>query len=203
MQPHQKRGLVIAAIGLITMLSGGFAASDFRYRIAPGRFLVNPMNITATADESRIVVGSMFTKLHVFDADGRLQAAWQLPTAAGAFRLALANGERILVATRETGMLLEYDFAGELLSERQDREAYERIGPEHELGFTAPTGTQYLIEDGRVLRATSERQIVIVNGFASHEAITYRMIAMGICLFFGVLMLIGGFVSTGRPRSAD
>ena len=120
-----------------------------------------------------------------------------------AFRLALANGERILVATRETGLLLEYDFAGELLSEREDSEAYERIGPDHELGFTAPSGTQYLIEDGRVLRATSERQTVIVNGFASHEAITYRMVAMGLCLFFGVLMLIGGFVTTGRPRSAD
>ncbi len=203
MQPHQKRGIVIAAIGLIAMLSGGITASDFRYRIAPSRFLVNPMNISATADGSRIVVGSMFTKLHVFDADGRLQAAWQLPTDAGAFRLALAKGERILVATRETGFLLEYDFAGELLSEREDSQAYERIGPDHELGFTAPSGTRYLIKDGRVLRATSERTSVVVNGFASHEAITYRMIAMGLCLFFGVLMLIGGFVSTGRPRSAD
>jgi hypothetical protein len=203
MQPHQKRGLVIASIGLITMLAGGLAASDFRHRIAPGRFMVNPMNITATADESRIVVGSMFSKLHVFDADGRLMAAWQLPTEGGAFRVALAKGERIRVATRETGLLLEYDFAGELLSEREDSEAYERIGPDHELGFTAASGTQYLLEDGLVVRATSEQQTVLVNGFASHEAITVRMIVMGISLFVGVLMLVGGFVSTGRPPRAD
>ena len=201
MQPHQKRGILIAAIGLIAMLVGGVAASDFRHRIAPSRFLVKPMNITATADGSRIVVGSMFSKLHVLDADGRLQAAWQLPTDGGAFRVALAGDDRIRVATRETGLLLEYDFAGELLTEREDAEAYERIGPDHEFGFTAASGTQYLLDDGRVLRATSDRQTVLVNGFASHEAITFRMIGMGLLLFLGVLTLVGGFVATGRPRS--
>jgi hypothetical protein len=202
MQPHQKRGVLIAAMGLVVMLAGGFTASDFRYRIAPSRFLVQPMNIATTPDELQIVVGSMFSKLHVLDPEGRIQAAWQLPTDGGPFRVALAADDRIRVATLETGLLLEYDFAGELIEEREDAEAYERFGPEHEHGFTAPSGTQYLLEDGHVLRATSESQTILLNGFANHEAITLRVIGMGLALFLGVLMLVGGFVTTGRPRDA-
>ena len=201
MQAHQKRGLAISALGLTMMLLGGFSTAKFRYQIAPSRFIVNPMNIETNVDESRIVVGSMFAKVHVLDAEGRPQAHWQIPTEGGRFRLSLASDDRIHVGTRETGLLLEYDFSGELLSESEDSEAYERIGPEHELGFTAASGTQYLLEEGQIVRARGEVETVLVDGFANHEAITLRMIGMGLSLFVGVLLVVGGFVSTGKPQT--
>lgn len=201
MQSHQKRGIALAALGLAAMLLGGVSAANFRYRIAPARFMVNPMNIATSADESRIVVGSMYAKLHVLDSNGRPQVHWRIPTEGGPFRFVLADDEHIRVAPRETGMLLVYDFAGELLDEREDPAAYERIGPDHETGFTAASGVQYLIDGGRILRAGPEAETVLVDGFVSHEAITLRMIGMGVALFGGALLLVGGFISTGKPAS--
>lgn len=202
MQAHQKGGLLLSAIGLAAMLWGGLATADFRQRIAPGRFIVEPMNVVATPDGSRIVLGSMFVKLNVLDARGRIQAAWTLPTEGGPFRIELVGEEEIRVAPRETGMLHEYDLTGKLLREREDADAFERIGPDHEHGFTTPSGTQYLIEGGRVLRASSEQETVVVEGFASHSDITTRMISMGLALYLGVGLLVGGMVMTGRRRPA-
>jgi hypothetical protein len=193
---------LISALGLALMAAGGLTTAEFRYRIAPSRFLVQPMNVVATLDESHVIVGSMFAKLNVFDRNGRVQHAWQLPTDGGAFRIALAADDRVQVATEKTGRLLEYDLTGTLLEEREDAAAYARIGDAHELGFTASSGNQYLIDGGRILRSGPDADEVLVNGFADHAAITLRMILMGAGLFLGVILLIGGFVSTGRRGSA-
>jgi hypothetical protein len=203
MQAHQKRGLAISAIGLTAMLLGGVSAADFRYRIAPGRFMVAPMNIVTNADESRIVVGSMWAKVHVLDANGRPQARWQLPRQGDPFRIALPSDDRIQVATQQDGLLLEYDMAGELLTESADLEAYQRIGPANEREFTAASGARYWLDGGRILRSQAGAETVLVDGFASHQAITLRLIGMALALFGGAFMLVAGFVSTGRARGAD
>lgn len=201
MQPHQKRGLLISALGLICMLAGGVSVADFRYRIAPARFLVEPMNLVVTPDEANIVVGSRFEKLQVFEPNGRTRSTWALPTDGGPFRLALPADDRIQVATAKNGLLLEYDLGGELISERADAGAYERLGPEHERAFTTPSGTRYRLDGGRLIRDGSGAEEVLVNGFATHGTMTRHMIVMGLSMLVGVLMLIGGFISTGRRAS--
>lgn len=201
MEAHQKRGLALSALGLALLLGGGSSAADIRYRLSPARFVVKPMALAVSPDESRIFVGSSSVMLHVVAADGRIEAEWMLPTEGGAFRLEAADDGRIRVATSKTGLVVEYALDGTELSRSEDTAAFESFEPPSAEGIVAPSGNRYAIADGTVVRVTPQGHEVIVNGFASHHAMTGQLALAGLSLFGGVLLVIAGIVATGRPAT--
>ena len=202
MEAHQKRGLALSALGLALLLAGGSSAADIRYRLSPARFVVKPMALAISPDESRIFVGASSVMLHVVDTTGRIETDWKLPTEGGAFRLKVGGDGRIRVATSKTGLVIEYALDGTELSRAEDAEAFERFGALPAEGIAAPSGNRYAIEGGTVVRVTPQGREVVVNGFASHHAMTGQLARAGLCLFGGVALVIAGIVGTGRRATA-
>ncbi len=202
MSTRRIRGLIIAGIGLALILVGGVTTAEFRYRLSPTRLVIEPNNLLVTDDEQHIVVGSGKGKVQVYGPERRVSASWTLVDAGQPFRLALADG-RIQVATLDGTMLRERDLDGELVRETEDAGAYERIGGANERAYTTPAGVRFRIEEGRILRTGPDgRDEIMVDGFADHSAMTAQMVVMGVCMFAGAGLLIGGFLSTGRRAVA-
>ena len=201
MEAHQKRGVALSALGLALLLGGGSSAADIRYRLSPARFIVNPMALAVAPDESRIFLGSSSVMLHAIDASGRIENDWQLPTDGGPFRVAVGTDGRVRVATAATGLVLEYAADGTELARTEDSGAFESFQAVPADGVAAESGNRYAIEAGALVRITPQGREVVVNGFASHRAMTAQLALAGVCLFGGVVLVITGIVATGRRAS--
>lgn len=204
METRRIRGLAVAGIGLVLIVAGGIQTAQFRYRLSPTRLVIEPNNLLVTADEQNVVVGSGQGKVQVYGPEGRVSAAWRLPDASAPFRMAL-EGDRVQVAIADDPTLRVHGLDGELLSEVDDAGAYARIGEANERAYTTPAGVRYRIDEGRILRTASDGgEVVLVDGFADHSAMTGQMVWMGACMFAGAGLLIVGFLSTGRrARTRD
>lgn len=202
--PTRRRslGLAVSAAGLLTLTLGGLLAADLRSRLGPSRLLIAPHAIAVTPDGTVVVGSPPFSEVHVYGPSGRPLRKWRVPADGGAFRLALAAADRLLVAPARTGTQLEYTLEGELIATIDDAEAYERIGAGHELSFTSLAGARYAIEGGQIVRSEAGQRRVLVDGFASHAQLTLQMARVVAVLLVGVIALIGGVLMTATRKPA-
>lgn len=193
-------GLAIAAAGLLALLLGGMRAAELRSRLQPNRLLVAPRALVMTPDGSVLVGSPPLSKVHVFAADGRPLRSWRLATEGVAFRLALAAPDRLQVAPAGSEALLEYSLQGEALGQREDPEAWQRIGGANELRLATGTGAVYTIEGGQLSRSEAGQRRLLANGFASMTELVLRIGTSVALLLGGALGLLAGFLLTARRR---
>jgi hypothetical protein len=159
---------------------------------------VGPSAVLATPDGRVVVASRTFSKLHVYDPDGRPLRAWELPTGGAPFRVSLTGDGRLAVAPESSGTLLEFDLEGALLATREREAGLAELGGDDPLRFQGADGALYRIEAGRVLRSADGAERVIANGFASHATLTLALARVALLLIAGSASLLGGVLLTAR-----
>lgn len=140
--PNSSRrvlALALAAAGLLSLVLGAWASSQFRSVAKGAPFLDAPMSLAAGPDGT-LFVGVDGKRVHAYSPRGDLLRAWQVETDGARFRVAVTAAGTLVVAPDEGRPRLTYDLEGTLLAKAPDPDAFRRIGPAHDARLEMPSG---------------------------------------------------------------
>ncbi len=196
------RAVLLGGFSALALVVGGLGASQLRHAIAAGPMLSSPHGIVVD-DTGRIFCGVRASDVFVYDAKGTLVGAWTVPDAVGDLRLALAPEDRLEVASRGGGRLHVYGREGGLVETREDPDAFERIGPEHDHTHRRADGTVHALRDGALLRLAPAPETVLVAAlrWPLSAVASYPLLLVPL-LLFGAGGILYSAILTGRAREA-
>ncbi|MHC4713418.1 MAG: NHL repeat-containing protein [Planctomycetota bacterium] len=150
---RRLRKLVLRTVAVILVLLGsaGWFGGFFAHSLEPDYVDRNTqlplgwLEGVAVDNHGRIYCGLQFySRIQVYDADGRFLRGWFLDAAGGVFRLRISKSGQLEVATVRNDMLYTYNADGELVEKRtQAGHLYGEFGAESEYLATGPDGAEY------------------------------------------------------------
>jgi len=193
------------AIGICALGVAGVGAAQYRLALARAPLLHGARGLVVDSS-GRLYCGVASSRVHVYDAEGRIVRVWPVESDGGRFRLRLAEGSPtavVEVATERTGLLLAYDQQGEVVSRVEDPTAFERFGEANDRSFTSPSGTTWAFEGSALVR----REAAVTRVVVPPIPVPLRWFAgapwLLVALFLvGPIGIFGGLVQRGRiaPR---
>jgi hypothetical protein len=202
-----KRSLIwpaLLVLSLVSMVFGGYAASQFRIHSARGPLLTEPSALAVGAD-GRIYCAAGLDRVFGYSLEGKVVAAWSVPGAGSPLRLHVSGKDRIEIARRDDPEVLVYDADGRQLGSRREPGAYARFEGE----AIRPDGARFEIREGAIVRTDVDPPETFVAAlpwplvwFGRIPILIVPFLALGPPgVIVAVALAAGGFRS-GRERAA-
>lgn len=182
---RRRLGLLASATGLVLLLLGGYEAAGLRARLSPSSLLIGAQSVVASVD-GRVFVGSNLSRVHVYSAEGKPLYGFEVEGTD--FELLVEGADRLRIA-RSDGTSGFVNLQG------------EPIPASPPVASPPPADTGLRIDGGDVVRITDGARRVLVRGYSSHDHMLFHTLAVGVALFAGGLLLVGGMLATGRRSS--
>ena len=150
---------LIAAVGLFGWVAGLLAASGaFSWVSKSFEFPLGSLVGVAVDRHGQIYCGAQFYgRVQKYAADGTFLTGWFVDASAGAFRLRVNADGEVEVATARNDAYYRFSQFGELISQKQDGEAYGNFGKKGERLWTTADGTVFEIDRSRLFPSISRR----------------------------------------------
>lgn len=178
--------MLVSLAGLCLLVFGAREAASLRARLTPASLLIGAQS-AVEAPDGTLFVGSDLARVHVYTRDGLPVRGFEVPI--DRFALRLAPPDRLWLVP-ETGAPLAFDLEGNPV------ETGAAASPPPD-----PAGAALRIRDGDVVEGDAGSTRVRVHGYETHMDMLVHTLAVGLALFSGGALLLGGMVATGRRRS--
>jgi len=143
-----RNGLLVASTALL--IAAGLATSDYRKATAFGPLFVDPFSLAVDA-AGNLYCGVEFERVHKYSPDRKIIGAWSVDASLRPFRLRVAEGSTIEVATSD-GKLIRFENTGKTISSQDAAAAFEDFGSANDAEVRTAAGIVYSIEAGSVVR---------------------------------------------------
>ena len=141
-------GLLFVVTGLTSFLQTGSSTAEKSLTTAFG---------IAVDSRGRVYTGIIAdSAVQVYAPDGAFERIIPIAAQRGVFRLRIAEGDVLEVATVRNNMLYRFDAGGELIQSERSEDAYEEFGAANEGVAVGASGTRYVLEGRAITKVAAD-----------------------------------------------
>lgn len=141
-------GLMFVVSGLTSFVQTGGSTAEKSLTTAFG---------IAVDSHGRVYVGIVGNSIvQVYAPDGTFERTIPIAAQNGIFRLRVAEGDVLEVATVRNEMLHRFDADGRLLHSQRSKSAYEEFGSATEGTVVSASGTRYVLRDRAIIQVGAD-----------------------------------------------
>lgn len=141
-------GLIFVVTGLASFLQTGESTAEKSLTTAFG---------IAVDSHGRMYTGIVgHSAVQVYAPNGAFERITPIAAQQGVFRLRIAEGDVLEVATVRNAMLYRFDAGGELIQSERSEDAYEEFGAANEGVAVDTSGTRYVLGDRAITKVTAD-----------------------------------------------
>ena len=206
MSTHRSRwpAFAVLGLGLVLLLLGSWSGAQYRYSTLFSPFFFSPSGM-AFSPEGAVLVGVQDSRIHAYRDDGIFVRGWGLSPLGGAIRLRTHGMESVEIARQGDDTVSRYDYRGGLIETREDPDAFEAFGSEHDRRVVGLSGDVFELGPNglSVISGEQSRLIVSVPQWPLSLFGSAPMIPVALVMTMGALLIIVGTLMTTRIRRTD